>query len=164
MGSRDNLEGLLRQLAVASSSIDNIVLSSKFIRKTVLELDGDLQPNGFDISNAESYLEDEDPLQFWTQWFDHLFDEWHCDRLLFGTFNTTVERLSSSARQFDRLVPRLINVYRGLPNFPARRVQMILDRHSAINGFLNSADILMESWRARDGSAAPETKKTMIKH
>lgn len=94
---------------------------------------------------AEAYLEDDDSLEFWDQYFEHILQEWDQDvdgdRISEARYNSIVEHLSLQAAALDQYAPRLVKKYREMPNVPERRVQGVLRRHSALNTFLNSADI-----------------------
>ncbi|KAH9205128.1 hypothetical protein DL95DRAFT_470862 [Leptodontidium sp. 2 PMI_412] len=151
MNSNDSLPSLLSRVVAAANTIDKFVMDSTFIRMTIYGYgdDGpDLVP--FTTEPPEYYLEKEDSLNFWDRYFNHLITEWDAGRLSYMKMNVIVERLSSPAAELDLCAPELVRIYRNLPNVPEERIQGVLRRHSAINAFLNSADIGIELWKHND--------------
>ncbi|KAJ9661598.1 hypothetical protein H2201_006454 [Coniosporium apollinis] len=149
--AQNDIKSLLDKVAAACETVDNHVLHSHFFRKGIFTAGGDQVPLRFDYSDPEAYLKDDDALGFLNRYFQYTLQQW--DRHVDGEplnetqYNSIVEQLSIPPAALDRYAPLLVQEYRKKLNVPERVVQRVLRRHSALNAFLNSADIgLQHRW------------------
>ena len=159
MSADSDIRSLLAKTVAAFTVVDKHVLRSQFFRKQVLHIKDERHPIGYDYSDPEAYLESEEPLDCWDQYFQHVLGEWDQDidgeRMSEAQYTSIVERLSLPSAALDQYAPLLVAKYRGLPNVPEKRIQGILNRHSALNTFLNSADIGLYHWWKHVGKIMP---------
>ncbi|KAI9771754.1 MAG: hypothetical protein M1839_002719 [Geoglossum umbratile] len=161
MAGNSNLKSHLDKVMISFEIVDRHVMHSRFIRKEIFNFPGDQVPTPFDYSDPKAYLEDDDLIYYWDKYFEHLIQEWDLyqdsERLSEARYNSIVERLSMPAATLDQYAPRLVKEYREMLNIPERLVQGILKRRTALNTFLNSADIGLYHWWKHAGITEDRT-------
>ncbi|KAI1355891.1 hypothetical protein F5Y01DRAFT_268000 [Xylaria sp. FL0043] len=152
------LRDLVREVASAIQDVDEQVLSSDYIRHSVIGLKKGTEPVGlrplgfeavgFDYEDPEAHFENFDSIRLWEKYFAFILREWnldqHGERMSNSELNFIIERLTAPATRLDHYGPLLTTEYGNVPNGPAKRVQGIEKRRTLLNGFLNSAEVALE--------------------
>lgn len=151
MSEMDDFTSLLREVKAAFCSIDRFILMSEYIQQKHAKINGRTYFQSSKNEDLLRYLQDENIVSIWDDYFRYVIEEWDADRLSAMTFNSIIERLSSPAAILDDYAPKLLQKYRSLRNVPPGVVAGICERHSCVNSFLNSADEGFELYIRRHG-------------
>lgn len=151
----NNMKSLLDKVVAAYETIDSHILHLRFVQE-IFAFEGDEVPSPFDYNDPEACLKADDPLKVWDPYFEHTLQQW--DRDVDGElmsqvkYKSIIEQLSMPVAALDRYAPLLVQEYRKQFSVPERLVQGVLRRHSALNAFLNSADIGLHNWWVHEGT------------